>query len=91
MSDVIERATTWKRVSASIFDFFTVFIGVVYSIALATEDTTSGGFNLQGAPAFALFALILQYSDIAPRHRRARERLHNRAHAQKKRQTDPHR
>ena len=68
MSETIERAATWKRVAAPILDFLTVFFGGGMFIAWATGNTTDGGFNLNGAPALALFALIVVYFFVGRRY-----------------------
>ncbi len=68
MQGLIERAKVWKRVVASILDFFTVFAGFGYLIALMTGTTTAGGFNLQGGPAFVLFGLIVVYFFVGRRY-----------------------
>lgn len=60
-------APVWKRVTASILDFLTVFTAVGYAIAKATGSTTSGGFELQGAPALLLFASIAAYFVVGRR------------------------
>lgn len=62
------RAATWKRVLASILDFFTVFFVAGYVIGLLTGNTTSTGFKLDGAPALALFAVIIAYFYFGRRH-----------------------
>ena len=64
----IERAKVWKRVTASILDFLTVFFVGGYLIALLTGDSTSAGFSLKGAPAFVLLALIVAYFYVGRRH-----------------------
>jgi DMSO reductase anchor subunit len=68
MQDAGPRAATWKRVLAAILDFFTVFLGGGMLIAWATGDTTPEGFNLTGAPALLLFALIVAYFFIGRRY-----------------------
>ena len=45
------RAAIWKRVIASILDFFTIFFAAGYAIASVTGNTTSAGFQLSGLPA----------------------------------------
>ena len=60
-------ASTWKKVLAAILDFLTVFVGGGYLIALATGNTTDGGFELNGAPALIAFALIVAYFAMMPR------------------------
>lgn len=52
---------TWRKVVAAILDFLTVFFVGGHIIGALTGNTTSGGFNLQGAPALVLFALIIVY------------------------------
>jgi uncharacterized RDD family membrane protein YckC len=61
MADDVARAPTWKRVVASILDFFTIFAVGGYVIAKLTNSTTENGFSLNGAPALVLFALIIIY------------------------------
>lgn len=56
-----QPAPTWKRVFAAILDFFTVFFGGGWLIGKAAGETTPDGFVLTGAPAFALFAVIVIY------------------------------
>ncbi len=58
---------TWKKVLAAILDFFTVFVGGGYLIALATGNTTDSGFELNGTPALVAFALIIAYFILMPR------------------------
>lgn len=61
MTEPAKRAPMWKRVIASILDFFTAFFAFGMAIGYATGQTTSGGFNLTGWPALLLFALIIVY------------------------------
>lgn len=69
MPDVtVPRAATWKRVLASILDFFTVFFVAGYVIGWFTGNTTATGFKLEGAPALVLFAAIIAYFYIGRRH-----------------------
>ncbi|MGF6309020.1 hypothetical protein ABIB82_002927 [Bradyrhizobium sp. i1.8.4] len=51
----------WRRGLAGFLDFITVFFGGGYAIGAATGQTTKDGFNLTGAPALLLFALIVAY------------------------------
>ena len=60
MSDV-QKPATWKVVIAAILDFFLVFLVGGYIIAKLTGNTTDGGFQLNGMPALALFALVISY------------------------------
>jgi hypothetical protein len=61
MAEAVAPAATWKRVVASILDFFTIFIAGGYVIARLTGGMTEDGFNLKGGPAFVLFAAIIIY------------------------------
>ena len=67
MPESCERASMWKRVIASILDFFTILFAGGYAIARMTGGLTDNGFNLTGGPAFALFALIIAYFVIGKR------------------------
>ena len=67
MPENAERASMWKRVIASILDFFTILIAGGYAIARMTGGLTDNGFNLTGGPAFALFALIIAYFVVGRR------------------------
>lgn len=55
------KASTWKVVLAAILDFLLVFLGGGYIIAKLTGGVTENGFQLNGAPAFLLFALVVAY------------------------------
>jgi DMSO reductase anchor subunit len=59
---------TWRKVVAAILDFFTVFLVGGYVIATFTGNTTEGGFELNGMPAIALFALIIAYFWLGSRY-----------------------
>ncbi len=61
MDDQATPPPTWKVVIAAILDFLLVFIIGGYIIAKLTGNATEEGFNLQGGPALALFALIVVY------------------------------
>ncbi|MDP3958575.1 MAG: RDD family protein [Pseudorhodobacter sp.] len=61
MGDEGTRPATWKIVVAAIFDFLLVFLVGGYLIAIMTGDATDGGFELTGAPALLLFALVIAY------------------------------
>jgi hypothetical protein len=64
----IQRAAVWKRVTATVLDFFTVFFIGGMVIGQITGMSTPEGFNLQGAPALALFALIGVYFFVGRRY-----------------------
>jgi antibiotic biosynthesis monooxygenase (ABM) superfamily enzyme len=55
------QVPAWKTVLAVVLDFFMLFIGLGYLIAALTGGLSDGGFNLNGAPALALFALMIAY------------------------------
>ncbi len=61
-------AAVWKRVLASILDFFTVFILGGLLIGALTGGTTATGFRLDGIPAAVLFVLIVAYFFVGRRH-----------------------
>jgi TIR domain len=68
-ADAIKRAATWKRFAAPILDLFTVFISGGSLIALITGETAAdGSFNLHGASAVALMALIGLYFFVGRRY-----------------------
>lgn len=56
-----DSPATWKVIVAAILDFLLVFLGGGYVIAKLTGGITEGGFELNGWPAFLLFALIILY------------------------------
>ncbi len=70
MSDttVIERAPVWKRVVASILDFFTMFFVFGWIIGHFTGNTTDEGFKLDGGPAILLFVVLVAYFFIGRRY-----------------------
>jgi hypothetical protein len=68
MTEPAIRAPVWKRVIASILDFFTAFFVFGMVIAYATGQTTSKGFNLTGLPALLLFALMVAYFFVGRRY-----------------------
>jgi len=63
MSEVIapRNPSTWRRVLALIFDLISAFIVLGFLIAKLTGGTTDDGFQLNGWPAFLLFALVIAY------------------------------
>jgi hypothetical protein len=61
MAEAIKAVATWRKVVAAILDFFLIFFVGGYVIAKLTGNTTESGFNLQGAPALILFAVIIAY------------------------------
>jgi len=61
MTDIVKPAATWRKVSAAILDFFTIFFVLGYTIAQLTGGVTNDGFKLEGMPALAMFALIAIY------------------------------
>lgn len=55
------RPATWRIVLAAILDFLTAFLVLGYIIASIFGGKTEDGFQLNGMPAFLLFALIVAY------------------------------
>ena len=64
MAGEVRPAPVWRRVFAAILDFLMVFFLAGYAIAKATgAPAPEGGvgFQLTGAPALTLFAVIVVY------------------------------
>lgn len=53
--------STWRKVSAAVLDFLTIFFAGGYVIGALTGNLTSDGFELEGLPALFLFALTVAY------------------------------
>ncbi|WP_428426984.1 hypothetical protein [Pararhizobium sp.] len=53
--------STWRIVLAAILDFLTAFFVLGYLVASIFGGKTEEGFNLQGGPAFLMFALVVAY------------------------------
>lgn len=60
-------AAMWKRALATFLDLFTAFFAIGYLVGLATGNTTSDGFKLEGGPAFVLFGLVIAYFVVGRR------------------------
>ena len=56
-----QYAGVFRRAVALILDGVITFAGFGYLVATITGDTTGNGFQLDGAPAFILFALMAAY------------------------------
>lgn len=54
-------AAMWKRTYATFSDLLTSFFASGYLVGLATGNTTSSGFKLEGGPALALLSLAIAY------------------------------
>ncbi|KGM33927.1 hypothetical protein [Inquilinus limosus] len=61
------KPPTWRVVIAYILDVFTVFFGFGFLIGWLTGGLTGNGFQLNGLPAFVMFALIIAYFVICHR------------------------
>ncbi len=68
MTAEVTRAAVWKRVTASILDFLTLFFAGGYVIGQLTGMSKPGGFELSGWPALVLFAVIIAYFWIGRRY-----------------------
>jgi len=60
--------STLRKVVAAILDFLLIFVGGGYVIGYLTGGLNEGGFNLNGGPAFVLFALIVLYFIVFRRY-----------------------
>lgn len=66
--DAPKPIATWRKVVAAILDFLFIFVIGGYVIGYMTGNTIEEGFNLQGAPAFILFAIVVFYFIIFRRY-----------------------
>ena len=60
-NSMVAKPPFWRRAIAGVLDFLTVFFVGGYIIARLTGGITPDGFQLNGAPAFVLFAIIVLY------------------------------
>lgn len=67
MADPTMAAPTWKRVVASVLDFFMVFFVGGYVIGAITGNLKPGGFDLSGWPALILLVFIIAYFYVGRR------------------------
>jgi len=68
MAEIIEPVATWRKVVAGILDFLTIFFIGGYVIGYLTGNMTADGFNLQGATALILFALVITYFVVGSKY-----------------------
>lgn len=61
MAEASNPIATWRRITAIILDFITVFFGGGYAIGALTGSLTADGFKLEGMPALLLLALTVIY------------------------------
>jgi len=61
-------AGTWRKVIAAIVDFIFIFFVGGFVIGYFTGSLTDNGFKLDGAPAFALFLVIVLYFIVFRRY-----------------------
>lgn len=66
-SSAARPVSTWRKVLAAVLDFVFILVIAGYAIAYATGNVSDQGFDLQGAPAFALFAIVILYFVIFSR------------------------
>jgi hypothetical protein len=59
--------STWRKVFAAVLDFLFVFAIAGYAIASLTGNVGEEGFELKGAPALLLFAIVILYFVIFTR------------------------
>ncbi len=62
------RVSTWRIVLAAILDFFTAFFVLGFIVGLIFGGANSTGFQLEGASALLLLALIVAYFVIFNRY-----------------------
>jgi hypothetical protein len=67
MVEATTSAPTWRIVLAAILDFITIFFVGGFIIGWLSGGLTGNGFNLNGLPALALFALIIAYFVLGKR------------------------
>jgi hypothetical protein len=65
--EAAKSVSTWRKVFAAILDFIFVFAIAGYGIARITGNVGENGFELKGAPAFILFAIVVLYFVIFSR------------------------
>jgi hypothetical protein len=61
MTTHINRQATWRIVVAAALDFLFVFFIAGYLVGYLTGNLTGSGFELNGAPALAVFAAVALY------------------------------
>lgn len=66
-SDPPKPVSTTRKVFAAILDFIFVMVIAGYLIGYMTGNVSDEGFELKGAPAFLLFAIIVLYFVIFTR------------------------
>lgn len=64
----VKQVPTWRKVLAAILDLLTIFFVGGYVIGYLTGNVTSEGFQLEGAPAMILFAVIIAYFVVFPKY-----------------------
>ena len=61
-----KQASTARKVFAAILDFFFIFTVAGYVVAQFAGGQTAEGFELKGAPAFVVFAIVILYFSNCP-------------------------
>ena len=54
-------ASPWRKVAAAALDFLFAFFIAGFAVGYLTGNLTSSGFELEGAPALAVFVAIALY------------------------------
>jgi hypothetical protein len=67
-TDPPKPVSTTRKVFAAILDFIFVIVIFGYAIGYMTGNVSDEGFELKGAPAFLLFAIIILYFVIFTRY-----------------------
>jgi len=63
-----KQIATWRKVVAAILDFIFVFAIAGYAVGYMTGNLSDNGFELKGAPAFIVFAIVVFYFLIFRRY-----------------------
>lgn len=59
--------STFLKILAFVLDFVTIFVAAGFVIAKLTGHSTDSGFKLKGAPALALFVVVVAYFLLLPK------------------------
>jgi RDD family len=60
-SEPRKPVATWRKVVAAVLDFLFIFFVGGFAVGYLTGNLTDSGFELHGAPALILFAVIAIY------------------------------
>lgn len=66
-NEIRARPANWRIILAFILDLFTSFFVLGYIVGYLSGGLTPDGFQLNGLPAFILFALLVVYFVVSNR------------------------